>query len=118
MKDIKEFTIKRSEWLRGEMDESYLLRASDRKRCCIGFYLSACGIDDIDLLAKRSPHDLSSIMGKHWLLHKHTNGEIHDSDKCSNLIISNDAETFTQKQREQQIVEIFAEQGIEASFVD
>lgn len=47
-------TIDRSKWLRGEgSDESYLLRESDGKMCCVGFFAIACGVSPDEIRGKK-----------------------------------------------------------------
>lgn len=44
---MRKLQIPRDIWLRGEgTDESYLLRTSDRKMCCVGIYLKECGVSE------------------------------------------------------------------------
>lgn len=47
---VTTLTIDRAAWLRGEGGIlSFLLRPSDGKMCCLGFYAEACGMADKDL---------------------------------------------------------------------
>ena len=55
----KEFTIQRETWLRGEgIDDSYLLRKSDKKMCCLGQILEQCGIPKSRLKGMKSPMNI------------------------------------------------------------
>ena len=48
--------IDRAKWLRGEgADKSYLVRDSDQKMCCLGFYGCSLGIDPSAMNTERSP---------------------------------------------------------------
>lgn len=69
MTKLKELVIKEKEWLRGEShDPSFLCRASDKKKCCLGFLGNACGYTDAALEGKKSPIDVTirkkSLVGK------------------------------------------------------
>ena len=44
VKPKRGFTIDRRVWLRGEPHGSRLYRPADRKQCCVGIYLRACGV--------------------------------------------------------------------------
>lgn len=48
--EVEEFVIDVDTWLRGERGDSFLLRESDGKRCCVGQWLSARGFPDKDLI--------------------------------------------------------------------
>ena len=53
--DMK-LTIDRNVWLRGEGNGvSFLLREVDRKMCCVGIYLKACGILENECEVSRVP---------------------------------------------------------------
>lgn len=55
IKKATEFTVVRDKWLRGEgAQKSYLLRRSDGKMCCMGFYALACGYDVEDIVGVKS----------------------------------------------------------------
>lgn len=42
MNTLKEFIISESKWLHGDDKESFLLRESDGKMCCLGFFALQC----------------------------------------------------------------------------
>ena len=51
-----ELMIDRLRWLRGETDkDSYLLRASDNKMCCLGFLALQCGYTLEDITDSETP---------------------------------------------------------------
>jgi len=52
---ITSFVVDRKTWLRGEGTEKSFLLREDHKRCCLGFYTQACGIEDSDIFNKTSP---------------------------------------------------------------
>lgn len=56
-----DFTIKRSEWLRGEEDDwnVFLYRNADKKKCCLGILGEACGIPLENMANVYTPESLS-----------------------------------------------------------
>lgn len=123
-----EFTVKRSGWLRGEGGHpSLLFRPKDQKRCCIGFYLKACGLSDSSLEDKPSPYDIPRVetalpAAATWLL-EHGNGNTSlsseaNSEYCIELMRVNDARLASAPDRERRIIELFAQRGIIVKFVD
>lgn len=116
-----QLTIDRAVWLRGADAEdgrnSFLLRPSDGKRCCVGIYLSALGVPD-ELLSGESEdggvvvpceddeyetrlHDLVPS----WL-----------ADECFVYRINDDSK-LSESEREVAIAERFAENGVDITFV-
>lgn len=118
--------IDREIWLRGEDTyNSYLLRKSDNKLCCVGIYLKALGVADKCLRGRTTvkhcveanptmvnPDDLPE-----WLLH-----DIGDKPTVGDPYIANDspcrAECDHECGRESKISEIFAAHGVEVQFVN
>lgn len=124
-KDIKKFTIKRSEWARGvarsPLDRNCLLNDKGMK-CCLGFYSLACGLQPENIKNFGSPSEVTDYEGKIWdtfLLEKSNFGESrsNDSEICNDLIAVNDG-LSTDKFKEEQIVDIFATQDIKVKFID
>jgi hypothetical protein len=115
--------IDRKLWLRGEQIVSYLLRFRDGKMCCLGIYGRALGIPAEELLDKGAP-DASSCRASFqakapWLF----KDGIYLSRDCKLLMEINDfnSDYYDEPQyqdREDRIKEIFAENGVEVSFVD
>jgi hypothetical protein len=121
MEPVKAFTIDRKTWLHGEACGSYLYRRLDQKQCCLGFYLRAQGFTEDQIKGIKSPiglmdndrcqiTDLPTWMIRPNLSHWH-------SEICAKLMITNDREDLSNEQREQLIIEGFAEQGIRVTFV-
>lgn len=105
--------IDRAKWLRGEGGlPSYLLRKYDNKMCCVGFYLKACGMKDVDILSKSVPSKVVDLP-KHalWLvigrLDSHNSGLLH----------VNDTTFSSEDERENKITEIFAQHDVQVEFV-
>ncbi len=121
---MKTLIIDRKKWLRGEGDsESYLLRLSDEKMCCLGIYLESCGIERARLLNRASPAALSASTMEtfpeeaKWLIC--TNGlRFRHPNKVSKLMEINDESSFSEEEREVEISEIFLENGIKVEFIN
>lgn len=120
MSDQMTLTIVRSKWLHGEGGlRSELLRESDGKMCCLGFYGIACGIDAEDLLGVAEPesadeHDDDTDYRHDW---PHWLFEFGD---CGALIGRNDSSDpeYSDAQREADIARLFAKHGVTVVFVD
>ncbi len=122
-----EFTVKRAEWLRGEGGHpSLLFRPSDRKRCCIGFYLNACGVSDATLEDNPSPHDIPRAeialpWSAGWLLDPGESTNLPaeaNSQSCLELMRVNDARFVPLGDREQRVAALFAKHGVVVKFVE
>jgi hypothetical protein len=113
MKEVRAFVISRKVWLRGEGGGySALFRPKDKKRCCLGLYLEACGRDLRSLATRMNPADLrGNVPG--WLLSGSGN-----SDACRHLIEQNDARDIPESNRERWIAAGFAKAGIKVTFED
>lgn len=123
------FTVKRSEWYRGNgnaldskpvvHNESQLLR-EDGKKCCIGFVGLQCGFSEADLLGHGTitvvREDGPGVWPK-WMLREEWVGG-HKEYKIQKAYITNDSSDLTDEQREKRLQYIFAENGDEIVFVD
>jgi hypothetical protein len=112
--------IDRSKWLRGEgAEDSYLFRPSDGKMCCLGFYGSACKLNTEQMAARGTPYNVSEpdktwTASAHWLF----NSAFSDaSSTCFRLMEANDNEELPAEEREEDIIRLFAEHGVEVEFV-
>jgi hypothetical protein len=111
---VTEFTIKRSEWLRGEgPTASYLQRESDGKRCCLGFYAIACGYSEADIINIPTP----------WRLQSETEQQSIPSRANHTLAFhalmeKNDDTCTDDAEKERFIIEEFSRIGITVTFVD
>lgn len=117
---VRSFTIDRFRWLHGEgSDKSYLFRPEDKKQCCLGFYLEACGLKRADL-RHQLPSDCSgprSDLVPVWLLGRRAFSGRIDSPQSSQLMRVNDSESWTDEERETRIIEIFKRKGVKVKFV-
>jgi hypothetical protein len=116
-------TIQRSKWLHGEgSDQSFLLRESDGKMCCMGFYLRAVGLTDDQIRDKTTPEDVAMAIinsPASWLLTPRWNGgsALENSIDCSFLINKNDIINL-KVDREEAIAKLFAKHEVEVEFVE
>lgn len=128
MEPVTKFVIDRNVWLRGGPPrDSALLRASDGKRCCLGIYLSACGVDDGDMRDVGDPDGLAGIVRDQLPRWMGAEDEALDvwvqAMGVEQLIEINDcevseAEMVTEADREARLVELFAVYGIEVEFIN
>jgi hypothetical protein len=116
-KQIKQLVIDRQKWLKGESpDQSKLLRESDRKMCCLGFYLLSCGKVEAELLDIGEPMNLPEIPEEaQWLLKEDARC---NSSTCIHLMQINDSKYTTEQQRELGIRDLFRSQNIEVTFIN
>lgn len=115
------FQIKRSQWLRGEGSEnSYLLRSKDGKKCCVGFFANACGLND-DVIKNRA--DLVSI-NHNINFDENLNKLIIDgilrlnNDISCNIYKTNDDKYLCDGEREPLLATYFKEIDVDVEFVD
>lgn len=134
---VKSFTIDRSIWLRAlppvppgqPIDDikatgSYLLREIDRKRCCLGIYLQACGVPDVVMEGIASPGYLfrerseARPLMPEWLVDRDWDlGEGGNSFVATALMEINDDDTIDDAAKEAFIIRTFAGEGVEVTFV-
>lgn len=65
-KDVKKFTVKRSEWYRGKGPQDSLLLNEDKQKCCLGFYGIACGLRSQDIRGISAPAGVIDEHNKLW----------------------------------------------------
>lgn len=116
MEPVTAFVIRRSVWLRGDDDDSMLLRPSDERQCCLGIYLEACGVPRAML---------RGVMAPHVLLHVHKAYDVRLPDWMTesngtycDLMEDNDNEALNETVREAVIRAGFAKLGITVTFED
>jgi hypothetical protein len=123
--------IERSKWLRGEgWNESYLLRSADNKMCCLGFFGLACGLEPERIKDVASPEDIpigyDASHREEWArfaseaegLFFEYEGCSTLSETCMNLMDINDNQNLSEAIRERDLIDFFAEIGVEVVFVD
>ena len=115
----KKFTIKRSEWLRGKNPGgSYLLKPSDSKKCCLGFYILACGGKKCDIKALRGPYSYSVRQKTNVPDLTTKTGDFHSYGPTSELMGFNDTEHISDKEREKEITRLFKTMDVDVEFID
>jgi len=122
MSTVKQFTVKRSSWVRGDMQGSALLKKNGRK-CCLGFLGQACGIPNIEMLGAGVPSDVGYVgEDGSWEFDKRWPQALFDSSNFRSnerhLACDNDEESISDKQREKQLKTKFKTIGIKINFVD
>lgn len=113
--DKTEFTIKRSKWLRGEDGDSFLLRSTDGKMCCLGQIANQCRVAKAHLKDRGTPAQVgTSIAGKikDFVMEGNNTPLSYDAMKI------NDDEEITDKVREKRLISLFKKHGITLTFVD
>lgn len=116
------FQIDRQRWARGE-DTKNLLLDEKNHQCCVGMYLSACGVPN-EILANQASASTLAYKGQlpggaKWLV---TDGGVpYNSKVASDLYNVNDHAfqpgPYCENETEKKIKEIFATQGVEVEFV-
>ena len=118
----KQFTIVRDKWLRGATESPYedpntVLLNAVGGRCCLGFFLQACGCSDEQLLGHATPNNVGAThilpIDARWLCAAGS-----DTQACSLLMEANDSSELTEEQREETVTELFKERDIEVLFID
>lgn len=110
--------IEREKWLRGDEYSSYLLRETDQKMCCLGFYSLACGLTQNQIRGLRGLTTVAYMEeelpeGLKWLV----NARKDNSEQALSLMEANDSEMWDDEERERVIAAKFAEYGVEVEFV-
>jgi hypothetical protein len=148
IKDVKEFTIKRSKWARGGMNGPSALLNSLGNMCCLGHYSKACGFSNEEINELDEPRhivqskqvklgdvwranylqediellDWDSFLIKHDNYTSSLNIRITDNTDISwKLMEINDRAPYDFKNeiaREKEIIKKFKSIGIKVKFVD
>ena len=110
--------INRKTWLHGEGHcNSDMLRSSDGKMCCLGFYCVSLGIPKRTIKDKSSPGELDSrFYDKLNRLLRPTTG--FENLICERLISINDSVEKSDKLREKQLVNTFKKINVDVKFVN
>lgn len=120
--DVKEFTVKRSEWLRGEGDDdSYLYRTTDSKKCCVGFFALACGLEQRQIENIVSMAELNKVIGSVYngrFVTKTSPTTWTTSFSAAKIYAINDSEILTDQEREATLINYFQELDIKINFID
>lgn len=126
-----ELTIVRSQWLRGDKGDSFLLRDYDQKLCCLGFLGEAMGATRAQMLNVTSPSGLVNDCAapKHYAellteTRDYSAGPdsrrsyIENNAIATELMEANDDVDMSEAERERLIVKGMAAIGVSVTFVD
>lgn len=126
-----ELVIKRSEWIHTKKDlnsPSKLYRSRDGKKCCLGFYGSACGIssDAMRDLGAFWVRGVCTIMDERGVYTEGLPGEMQwlvqgngePSDDAAYAMRANDNPFLTADEKESKIASVFAAHNVNVTFVD
>lgn len=116
---VKEFTIVRSKWYRGkggaysklQLDAS--MGDDGGKRCCLGFFALACGLDEAAIIGVEEPHRIPGFESANSMLPKWLRGNAE-----IDLINTNDNLYISEREREAHITKKFLKRGVKVNFVD
>jgi hypothetical protein len=137
VKQVTEFVIDRSKWLRGEGGElSRLLRKSDQKQCCVGMYLTACGVPfenieevsvgselwdmwkDMGFKEEDFPDWLKEELEDQWDTIDGRERLVRPKSDSFRLYTENDTPHTTEEERELFIAAMFAKYGVKVTFIN
>lgn len=120
-----EFEIDRETWHRGQGSNTSQLLLENGNKCCLGFYLKACGISDLVIYNKGTPKMVANELENSdeqskipsWLLIPADRKRHYiNSDSCRALINYNDVSSTTDEEKEAKIKEVFAANGVTVTF--
>ena len=124
-KPIKEFTVNRKTWIRGDNLNSYLLRSDDNKMCCLGFFCLASGLTEDQIRNITEPnalfqHELNKLP-EHFSDINYYESVVEINDLPENKFSQYFGEPFfhplaIEPKREQALTEQFALLGIKINF--
>jgi hypothetical protein len=125
--DSKTFYVSRARWLRGEGSQnSRLLRPSDGKMCCLGFYGRACGIPSEQLENAGAPDELVGYyettvkyrdFWPKWVLQEPEDLGYRMTAATTRAMEVNDDDELGAVEREETLAELFKSVGVELVFV-
>lgn len=117
IKKPKQFTIDRKKWLRGEGSAgSALLRVSDNKMCCLGFYSLALGCTEKDILNIGEMCDVDAFRDEtSYYEDRVSEAELQYEHRLMSI---NDDESMSEIEREALIVALFAQNNVEVNFIN
>lgn len=115
---MKEFTVSRKTWLRGEgSKDSSLFRPEDKKMCCLGFLgKELCGATEEQMAGSDTPGDSDPEIN--WIEGLLKNPGGYNSDAAHRLMDINDEECMDDEEREELLTKEFAKLGITVKFKD
>lgn len=122
MTERRMLVVPRDRWARGG-DSSLMM--DDGSQCCLGHYLSACGIAGERLQGIGTPEELTFVRQlslpaeASWLLRRDAAvDESRDGDDAVLLMVCNDDRKIDDNAREVRVQQLFANHGVGVTFVD
>lgn len=119
---MKEVTIYRDSWLRGEgSTKSYLLRPEDNKMCCLGQVSYQFGVPLSSLKGIKQVNNLCTPPSALGFLCRQPDwfdGMMASTDVANDAMHTNDSVVLTPEACEVRITEILAAHNIKVTFVD
>lgn len=125
---MQKFIIDRSTWLRGSLaypdkryNRSYLLRASDNRKCCLGFVCLQSGYTKNEIWNVRGPMTLQWHNNKTFWNFAFPPGETIDTDAAiviNEIMDVNDDPKINDEQRESQLKELALKLDWELEFIN
>lgn len=121
---VIEFTINRRWWMHKSVEEggSLLLDSESNRKCCLGFYGLACGVDreqikDIgDYCGTDDPNSLPEQLNWLWKKLDHPWVKYGETKLAEKLVKANDAKNLKLAEKESKIKKLFAKKGIKVNF--
>ena len=116
-KPVKEFTITRKQWARGGLGSSFfgsnsLRNIYTKRQCCLGFLARACGWKAKEILGRANINNLvvlATTMKESFGI---------NPGQQDRAVFMNDSLSLSEPEREQELIDTFAEAGITVNFVD
>jgi len=125
MTDLKKFTVKREQWLRGGGSFDSELRNAEGKMCCLGFCaLQVFDYDPSDIEGVAYPHEIDDgleeyILRNDWEKVFTLESEESDAVRYLDAIAGvNDSKLLSDDEREEKLTSLFHDAGIEIEFED
>lgn len=125
--------IDRERWIRGDSARAALRRADDGMMCCLGFFLTACGVPEAAVTDLSEPPEAferpdqippaalflvssEEVVDEDYV--DPTYFDMRNSADANSLMRANDDRTLDEQARESRIVDLFAGNGVDVTFVD
>ena len=119
---MKEFIVKRSQWLRGGKDGNgdgavSRLRNSDGHKCCLGHVLTQCGLREEDIDDKRVPSEIDKKLEGEFAFFRTIISE-NDKYLMNEAMRVNDEYGISDQEREDNLKAIFGHTAFTIKFID
>lgn len=124
--EVKKFTVVREKWFRGRGGVDSALVTKNGHMCCLGFYSAACGVVDLSRRADSFGNPEDHLSEQKIMAEMPYNLAPSEQKKLPEWACSSSADTLANindnafifdDERERQLKEEFAKQGVEVEFV-